>query len=356
MAFMHKLGFLLITDTDALWDVWFPSLGPLSRYLLDPASASRNLTFANLTTEDWNWDVSSLSTLFDTEAIAHILSVKCPSLEDGDLANYLAVECSTTHSVNLLDCLLESMMTNAERFHRSISSSCFDCGNQLETSLHVLPDCHATRNLWLQILPGALIRPFFECDLHQWLSCNLAAAILHPHSSLPWNLVFASLTWQIWKRQNGLIFHNPDLSNDALIIRRNLAWVKHYSAWVARETGSNFDLRSVPLERFVPSPNWVILNVDGAIPMPMSNALMVCFGIVMGTRSWVSLRWLVIQTFCKRNFGHFLKGFRLLGHRDIRSLNFGSSYSSFTPEKLGYYCVLDTEIGQSPCGCFSKAC
>ncbi|KAK8975309.1 hypothetical protein V6N11_063272 [Hibiscus sabdariffa] len=189
---------------------------------------------------------------------------------------------------NALALKMNRLMTNAERFHRSISSdsSCFDCGNQLETSLHVLPDCHATRNLWLQILPGALIRPFFECDLHQWLSCNLAAAILHPHSSLPWNLVFASLTWQIWKRQNGLIFHNPDLSNDALIIRRNLAWVKHYSAWVARETGSNFDLRSVPLE----------------------------------------------------------------------SLNFGSSYSSFTPEKLGYYCVLDTEIGQSPCGCFSKAC
>ncbi|KAK8491767.1 hypothetical protein V6N12_005723 [Hibiscus sabdariffa] len=35
--------------------------------------------------------------------------------------------------------------------------------------------------------------------------------------------------------------------------------------------GSISDSRLVPLERFVPYPDWVILNVDGDVPMPMSS-------------------------------------------------------------------------------------
>ncbi|KAK8476295.1 hypothetical protein V6N11_049697 [Hibiscus sabdariffa] len=67
-----------------LKDVWIPSLGPLYRYLLDPAFAFKGLTFSNLITVDGNWDISSLSALFAASTIAHILIVQCPSLEDGD--------------------------------------------------------------------------------------------------------------------------------------------------------------------------------------------------------------------------------------------------------------------------------
>ncbi|KAK8560138.1 hypothetical protein V6N12_012941 [Hibiscus sabdariffa] len=69
---------------DIFRDVWIPSLGPLYRYLLDPAFAFKGLTFSNLITVDGNWDISSLSALFAASTIAHILIVQCPSLEDGD--------------------------------------------------------------------------------------------------------------------------------------------------------------------------------------------------------------------------------------------------------------------------------
>ncbi|KAK8975443.1 hypothetical protein V6N11_057534 [Hibiscus sabdariffa] len=79
----------------------------------------------------------------------------------------------------------------------SSDSSCSACNCPQELTLHVLRDCVAAREFWLQILPVALIRPFFDCNLQQWISCNLFAIFLHHQSALPWN--------------------------------RNLAWAKHYS-------------------------------------------------------------------------------------------------------------------------------
>ncbi|KAK9011191.1 hypothetical protein V6N11_044045 [Hibiscus sabdariffa] len=121
-------------------------------------------------------------------------------------------------------------MTNVERCHQNLSfdPSCLDCSSPLETTIHVMQDCHYARHIWLKILPVALFRPFFTLNLQQWLSCNLTATIFHPQWKVSWRSLFASLTWQIWKRRNDLIFHNPVLT-DASIIDRSLAWVKYYS-------------------------------------------------------------------------------------------------------------------------------
>ncbi|KAK8562559.1 hypothetical protein V6N12_010635 [Hibiscus sabdariffa] len=69
---------------DIFKDVWIPSLGHLYRYLLDPAIASKGLTFTNLVTADGNWDISTLYTLFSNSTLTHILSVKCHGPDDGD--------------------------------------------------------------------------------------------------------------------------------------------------------------------------------------------------------------------------------------------------------------------------------
>ncbi|KAK9028536.1 hypothetical protein V6N11_025692 [Hibiscus sabdariffa] len=149
---MHKLGFLLISDTDALWLSYYakniellmlapPQLlapivhlfgvRPLIRYLHDLDVAFSGLTFADVSNVDGNWDFLRLAALFDNSILAHILSVKCPSLDDG-----------------------------ADRY-----SSCLVCRYPLETVLHALRDYDAVREIWLQILPEALLRPFFDCNL-----------------------------------------------------------------------------------------------------------------------------------------------------------------------------------------------
>ncbi|KAK8488301.1 hypothetical protein V6N11_028605 [Hibiscus sabdariffa] len=199
-----------------------PSLGPLYRYLRDPAFALSGLTFANVTTVDGTWGISRLFALFDTSTVAHILSVKSPCLDD-----------------------------------------------VADQSLHVMRDCHVARDFWLQILPVALIRPFFDCNLQQWISCNLSATILHPQSRLSWKLVFASLVWQIWKRRNDLIFQASTPFTDMTIITRSLAWAKYYYEGAMVPKVSTASPWPVLLE--VPDPAWIYLNVDGVASFSLSN-------------------------------------------------------------------------------------
>ncbi|KAK8600648.1 hypothetical protein V6N12_050501 [Hibiscus sabdariffa] len=121
-------------------------------------------------------------------------------------------------------------MTNDERCHRHMSSdsSCPVCHYPFETVLHALRDCDAAQEIWLQILPEALLRPFFDCNLQQWISCNLSATMVDPLSTLPWKLVFVSLAWQIWKRRNDLVFQDSSSMSYMAVISRSLAWARRY--------------------------------------------------------------------------------------------------------------------------------
>ncbi|KAK8580282.1 hypothetical protein V6N12_070563 [Hibiscus sabdariffa] len=164
-------------------------------------------------------------------------------------------------------------MTNDERCRRKIASdpSCCACNYPCETPLHVLSDCQVACDFWHQVLLVALIRSFFECNLQQWISCTLTTTICYPQSTLPWKLLFASLTWQIWKRRNDLIFHSPDAISDTTIISRNIVWAKYYSDGKTVSKASSSSPRSRVMDRDVLDPDWIYLNVDGAISLSLSD-------------------------------------------------------------------------------------
>ncbi|KAK8998834.1 hypothetical protein V6N11_070018 [Hibiscus sabdariffa] len=218
--------------------------GPMFCYLRDPDVALSRFTFADVSNVDGNWDISRLAALFDNLTIVYILSVKCPNLDDGadrcmwrwtPKHNFEFKSAYTTLSESLWSPkqtiwpVIWHLQVPQQIRHMSSEPSCPVCHYPHETALHALRDCDAAREIWLQILPAALIRPFFDCNLQQWISCNLSATMVYPLSALPWKLVFVSLAWQIWKRRNDLIFQDSAPISDMAVINRNLVWAKHYS-------------------------------------------------------------------------------------------------------------------------------
>ncbi|KAK8590276.1 hypothetical protein V6N12_024652 [Hibiscus sabdariffa] len=97
--------------------------------------------------------------------------------------------------------------------------------------MHMLRDYSVPRLLWRQLLPTALEQSFFSMNLQAWLSCNLSSTLLHPVWNLPWNLLFASFVWQIWKNRNDVTFGNMPLFDEAMF-SRSLAWASNYHGCV----------------------------------------------------------------------------------------------------------------------------
>ncbi|KAK9000224.1 hypothetical protein V6N11_080727 [Hibiscus sabdariffa] len=139
-AFLQKLGFLLITDLDALWvillrqkyrvidicpstiarttytpralsngwdeflpnvawsvgngssirlysDIWVPSLGPLCHHTLADPNTLEAQSITDLVSSDGNWSLQTLQHHFTESAIAHIIGIRCPDpLDDNDRA------------------------------------------------------------------------------------------------------------------------------------------------------------------------------------------------------------------------------------------------------------------------------
>ncbi|KAK8997114.1 hypothetical protein V6N11_020600 [Hibiscus sabdariffa] len=204
-------------SVDLFRDVWIPSLGPLQCYLRDPSIVSRGLTFDSLVAADDNWDVPALSNLFSDSTTAHILNIKCPSADDcvdqsSDLTNYLTFESSSSHLIIFWIAYQQQLMTNAKRCRRNLSSdsSCIACSSLLESTMH------------------------------------------------------------LWKMRNDILFHNPILS-DTAFVDYGLAWVKYYTDYAEIGTMSSPMLQVETMEWNEPRLEWVCLNVDGTMSLPLSE-------------------------------------------------------------------------------------
>lgn len=95
------------------------------------------------------------------------------------------------------------LLTNYQRFTRHIcpDPTCAKCQLTPETTLHVLWDCPATKNLWLQILPPALRRDFFSLNLQEWIMHNLIQSN-HRVAGITWSMLFCFLACSLWKERN----------------------------------------------------------------------------------------------------------------------------------------------------------
>ncbi|MBA0796105.1 hypothetical protein Gohar_006903 [Gossypium harknessii] len=88
------------------------------------------------------------------------------------------------------------------------NSLCPVCGYETEYTLHVLRDCSAVNEVWLQVLPFDSQQHFFSRSLQEGWTSNLACHVQLPRCGLIWSCLFGLMVWRIWKNKNLFIFQD----------------------------------------------------------------------------------------------------------------------------------------------------
>ncbi|KAK8481819.1 hypothetical protein V6N11_032985 [Hibiscus sabdariffa] len=237
-------------------------LGPIRSHLLHDVDASRVQHVSNLLDIHGRWDIEKLSSLFNTFAIHHLLSICCPDPSDFPDKPFWCMNDKNTFDVKSAYTSLASgnwdsvsqcwkqiwslrvpqrlrfflwlshkgkLMTNMERYRRSLChhSYCPYCHNVVKPVLHALRDCRNAQEIWKCLLPLRLHDSFFSCDTQAWLQMIVANHELHPTWGLSWQLLFASTLGQIWNNRNDLVFSEAH-SNIDQILQRSVIWARYY--------------------------------------------------------------------------------------------------------------------------------
>lgn len=93
-----------------------------------------------------------------------------------------------------------------------ISDLCPRCNNSPETINHLFRDCPKAIQLWDKFQTGRAMRTGFESSTFDWVSHNLKRSrILHLNKDIPWNTLFCTILWQIWKDRNKKSFDDIDM-------------------------------------------------------------------------------------------------------------------------------------------------
>ncbi|KAK8568178.1 hypothetical protein V6N12_006738 [Hibiscus sabdariffa] len=157
------------------------------------------------------------------------------------------------------------LMTNAERFRRSLCSHtiCPCCQSTDESVLHVLRDCSHALEVWNRLIPPGGNASFYSGGIIDWLHSNVTRNELHLICGLPWQVLFVSIIWQLWKARNNLVFNGtpPDAGN---ILQRSILWARYYNECVPLTTPV-CPVQPTALHWQRPSTGWVCLSTDGAV-------------------------------------------------------------------------------------------
>ncbi|KAK8521567.1 hypothetical protein V6N12_031461 [Hibiscus sabdariffa] len=246
-----------------------------------------------------HWNFPLLAAIFPTSMVPHFSNIRCP--QPGDIADFCCWRWDRQFSVGsaygmlmanrwnpphpywmkvwklavpqrlrlfLWLALNQKLMTNAERSRRGISPSpcCHLCGVMIESVIHVLRDCSPARAIWDSILSPAQTSNFFSSGVAKWLLDNISVASFSLSGTLPWNLLFSSCVWQIWKSRNDRVFaslnHDPSIT-----LSRCISWAMSYNNLYHSARASDVSLQSSCqfLQWQSPPVGWVCLHVDGAI-------------------------------------------------------------------------------------------
>ncbi|KAK9032449.1 hypothetical protein V6N11_056713 [Hibiscus sabdariffa] len=248
-------------------------------------------------TPSGSWDVALLLSLFPTPVAHRILSIRCPDTSDGvDFCYwrwhdrftvreaYLkcmenSLDSSSTHwdavwslsvpqrvRVFLWLALRQKLMTNLERQRRNLCNnvSCSRC-SFAESTTHVLRDCAHARQIWDAVCSGTVSSSFYTADLHTWLLLNLRSRNILAPLDVPWNILFGSVCWHIWKCRNEYVFAGSNSHPDSVALH-SIIWARHYyTATVVPQRLPSPLHDASPCQWSPPPSPWICLNTDGGV-------------------------------------------------------------------------------------------
>ncbi|KAE8709907.1 hypothetical protein F3Y22_tig00110328pilonHSYRG00824 [Hibiscus syriacus] len=110
------------------------------------------------------------------------------------------------------------------------------------------------------MVPTSALGSFFSMNLSEWFHWNLTSHFPFVESDIPWNTLFSSRTWHVWKNRNGWVFNGSNLPYRELL-QKSLTWARFYS-------NNNSSNANTPLLETIqwkgPDVGCYCLNVDGA--------------------------------------------------------------------------------------------
>ncbi|KAK8572182.1 hypothetical protein V6N12_028243 [Hibiscus sabdariffa] len=196
---------------------------------------------ANLLDAHGNWDTHKLSALFDIAVIPHVLSIRCPDPLD--------VPDMPTWRLNV------SQTFDIKSAYTSLMGNLWDTESQIWKIIWSLRVPQRLRIfLWLTLKAAVLL-----------IGCILMSTRneLHLICGLPWQVLFVSIIWQLWKARNDLVFNGtpPDAGN---ILQRSILWARYYNECVTL-TAPVCPVQPTALHWQRPSTGWVCLSTDRAV-------------------------------------------------------------------------------------------
>lgn len=162
----------------------------------------------------------------------------------------------------------DRLMGNLNRYKRNLTDnpSCFICGQDNESSIHILRDCPAAKSVWRRLGGRSNFSSFYQGDLKTWLSSNLEED--ERDEGEGWQSYFGITLWWLWRWRNIRVFENgKDIPVDVgafLKIRFDETWRSIHGM----AAGSFQEPKAVKIEKHIswlkPPDGWYALNTDGA--------------------------------------------------------------------------------------------
>ena len=84
-------------------------------------------------------------------------------------------------------------------------STCMICGNEEESVLHVMRDCHLPHKTWISIGISWFPGNRFNCPLQTWVEINIRESA-RSINGVAWPLLFLTACKTLWYSRNQSIF------------------------------------------------------------------------------------------------------------------------------------------------------
>ena len=143
------------------------------------------------------------------------------------------------------------------------SPMCYFCGDELETTLHVLRDCPIAMSIWMNTVKVANRGWFFASELEDWININMSKE-LGLVTIMQWADCWATTCHAIWTWRNKMIHDNNFVVPFKPWMEISNRVHNYVAEFHKQQVMVNRELVTENIRWKTPEIEWVRLNTDEA--------------------------------------------------------------------------------------------